>query len=367
MAYTERYVTSGASGGGDGSSGSPWTLAEAIANAASGDRVNIQSDATYTLGSAITLPNGAAGSPIIWRGYNSTIGDLDAVGRTSATGPLDVSNFPVIDGGSSYLISTGSYNRVECLRLTSSRDGGTLTVNDYSVVARCRIDNTNASGTNSSGVSGSNKRFEITDSDIAISSTQSASTVYGARIAWGFMSRCRVWHTGTPGALSVAIRPDSIGSSVADCIVFNFGVGIQSSGQVSIRRCTIYDVVNGMSFTTGAGVVENNVIYSADYAFAGSSASSLCLESNACGSLASGRINTSGLGADLEERNAISLTGDPFTNAASEDFTLNNTAGAGAACRAASDLWGGYLDIGAVQHQDSGGGGGTGGWVIGGS
>lgn len=61
--------------------------------------------------------------------------------------------------------------------------------------------------------------------------------------------------------------------------------------------------------------------------------------------------------------NMVTLTGDPFTNAAAGDFSLNNTAGAGAACRAAGfpgvfpgGLTTGYLDIGAVQHQDSGGG-----------
>jgi hypothetical protein len=63
--------------------------------------------------------------------------------------------------------------------------------------------------------------------------------------------------------------------------------------------------------------------------------------------------------------NDVTLTGDPFTNAAAGDFSLNNTAGAGAACRAAGfpgvfpgGLTTGYLDIGAVQHQDAGGGGG---------
>ncbi len=60
----------------------------------------------------------------------------------------------------------------------------------------------------------------------------------------------------------------------------------------------------------------------------------------------------------------IALSGDPFTNAASGDFSLNSTAGAGAACRAAGypgvfpgATTTGYVDLGAAQHQDSGGGG----------
>lgn len=62
----------------------------------------------------------------------------------------------------------------------------------------------------------------------------------------------------------------------------------------------------------------------------------------------------------------ITLTGDPFTNAASGDFSLNNTAGAGAACRAAGipgafpgGTTTGYQDVGAVQSSGSGGGGNT--------
>ena len=59
--------------------------------------------------------------------------------------------------------------------------------------------------------------------------------------------------------------------------------------------------------------------------------------------------------------NTVTMTGgNPFVNAAGGDFSLNNTIGAGEACRAAG-FYGvflgaattGYQDIGAVQHQDS--------------
>lgn len=55
----------------------------------------------------------------------------------------------------------------------------------------------------------------------------------------------------------------------------------------------------------------------------------------------------------------ISLTANPFVDAANGNFALNSTAGGGAACRAAGfpgvfpgGLTTGYLDVGAVQHQD---------------
>jgi len=60
----------------------------------------------------------------------------------------------------------------------------------------------------------------------------------------------------------------------------------------------------------------------------------------------------------------VTGTGSFFTNASAQDFTLNNTAGAGAAARAAGipgTLLGlttpvGYLDMGVYQHQDPAGG-----------
>lgn len=77
--------------------------------------------------------------------------------------------------------------------------------------------------------------------------------------------------------------------------------------------------------------------------------------------------NTSGAMNNISARTGdVTLTGDPFIDAGSGDFSLNNTAGAGADCRAAGfpgsytdGLTTGYLDIGAAQHQDSGGGGGS--------
>jgi len=59
-----------------------------------------------------------------------------------------------------------------------------------------------------------------------------------------------------------------------------------------------------------------------------------------------------GNGPDI---NKIALTADPFTNAAGGDFTLNNTSGGGALCRAAGA---GGLDLGASQTAAAGGGGG---------
>lgn len=73
------------------------------------------------------------------------------------------------------------------------------------------------------------------------------------------------------------------------------------------------------------------------------------------------RNNTSGQTPGFVMLNAVTLTSIPFTDAPNGDFTLNNIAGAGAACRAAGSPGSfiglaalGYRDIGTFQHQDSG-------------
>lgn len=70
-----------------------WTFAEMIAAApAAGTRVNIKAGA-YSEG-ATTLPSsGTAMAPIVLRGYNATIGDLDNQGRGS-DGMLNTANMP---------------------------------------------------------------------------------------------------------------------------------------------------------------------------------------------------------------------------------------------------------------------------------
>lgn len=95
MAFSEKYVTDAASGG-DGSIGSPWTLAEALTNAVAGNRINILSDSGYSLGADTVSGVGTAGDLIVFRGYDSSIGDLQNPGRSSSTGSLITTGFPII-------------------------------------------------------------------------------------------------------------------------------------------------------------------------------------------------------------------------------------------------------------------------------
>lgn len=118
---------------------------------------------------------------------------------------------------------------------------------------------------------------------------------------------------------------------------------------VYIFRCTIAnntgDGIDSISVSTASRFplhVENCIIYGnggygIDQATGGGMTGAPTLQdrNNAYGSNASGNRNN--LGAGMNE---ITLTADPFTNSAGGDYSLNNTAGGGQACRDAGLEWG---------------------------
>ncbi|NOX58649.1 MAG: right-handed parallel beta-helix repeat-containing protein [Planctomycetes bacterium] len=138
MTFVERFVTASAGGGGNGSAGSPWTLAEAASSAVAGDRVNIIA-ATYTLSAAFSpASDGSRFAPIVWRGYTTTPGDA-----SSPVVTLD------INGLAQHVIDClRPYHRFENLTVTGNAGvGGAIfgfsILGDVNVLYRCRATLTN--------------------------------------------------------------------------------------------------------------------------------------------------------------------------------------------------------------------------------
>ena len=143
-----------------------------------------------------------------------------------------------------------------------------------------------------------------------------------------------------------------------------------SQAQVNIKDCTFYGNGEGIYFRGNLNItpqsieLDNNVFYGNTRgirvlnAITVNNAKFLTYRTNAFGNNASGNHTNFPTGYD-----EITLTADPFTNAAGGDFTYNNTAGGGALLRGTGST--GYTygnttnhkDVGAVQHLDSGGGG----------
>lgn len=182
------------------------------------------------------------------------------------------------------------------------------------------------------------------------------------------------FHGNFKSALIYQNVSESNSGASSDGFFFNFGFQFMSNVAYNNGR-------DGLRFTTGilAYVMIQNNIFVSNGAYGVNPTTNtipvipFIFGWNAFYNNTTANINgwnstagSNGVGA-LATTN-VTLTGNPFTDAANQDFTLNNTAGAGAACRAAGFHGAavnglpsntGYLDIGAFQHQDAGGGGTT--------
>lgn len=166
--------------------------------------------------------------------------------------------------------------------------------------------------------------------------------------------------TNNSGASSDGLNAPDTGMNIIHNTIY-------ASGRDGIRVHTSYVTLN---VTVRNNLLINNGGYGVNAPSAGFPATPL-LDGNAYFNNTSGARNgidstagILGVGAYTNVFDVI-LTGDPFTNAAGNVFTLNTTAGAGAAVRAAGlpgafpgGLTTGYLDMGAAQHADPAAGGG---------
>jgi len=267
MARVERYVTRTAAGGGAGTSGDPWTLSEAMANAAAGDTINIHHDGTaYSLAEDFNfITAGTATNPILWRGYKTTIGDGFLGFGTD--GRLVTTNMPQIGFTTSAYSATidQAYNHFQSLRIESSRTSSALNFNSNgSSAIACKIVNTaaNASG-HAIGAFNNFTRAIFCDAD-QTGATGGAAALYanGADIFYG----CRAESLSGPAARSAY----SYGMPAwFHCLLVNSVKGFEmvatlAGGFSNIVGCTIQgNSGNGIDIAAAAigGVfIHNNMI-----------------------------------------------------------------------------------------------------------
>jgi len=134
---TIRYCDPAAGGGGDGSSGNPWTLAEAVANAAGTNAIYVR-PGTYSLSASITI----AGSSQLWVGVD---------GSDNPVGWWDSATFPAWDfGGGAYSVNIAgkNYDTFYGIRVTNtSTHGFNITADSVpSAFINCVVDSCGGTG-----------------------------------------------------------------------------------------------------------------------------------------------------------------------------------------------------------------------------
>lgn len=357
--YTERYVTQTAGGGGIGTEGDPWTLAEAFANAVAGDRVNVLSDAGYSIAGGTISGAGSYNSRVVFRGYNSTIGDLEGQGRNS-DGSLNVTSFPVITTTGSIIPS--AYSILQNLYFTGAIAATVLNgaSPDQTVAISCKAENTLSSASARAGEGDNNSGFINCDfvctqtTHGVIFSADVNSNVIGCRFVgasssqtWcsirdGSVISCAFVNTGTSGT-SIGLNLELTGQQIVLYNTFyNFGTDIQTPNAAGATATFFY--INN-HYTDSSKGLDN--LYAA-------TAAHFIIEMNS-----RTRDNTTPRTGYGDSLNIAEVTTD--TGGASTDYVdapngdINLITGAPGID---SGVGIGSWDIGAYQNAESGGSGG---------
>jgi hypothetical protein len=345
----------------------------AISNALQGNTVWVKSNgssAVNTLTSAIQMTNAnGTGVALTISGYASTHGDNGAKPLiTTSTGSIDLIDLL----GSSSAIST-----LNNLWLQSTGNGYQVVSNQYSISSgyqikmfNCKIDIATATSETAVNVATG-----------AINTTTITAWIVGNEFSLGSGSG-----VNNPGNGSIVILEGNYfhgggGYSLGDSGTGN-GRWIVKNNVFASNTRGIYStstssgglawlVLDGNSFygqtnenvrVAGTPVwveAQNNVFYGGTYGmyFANLPTTAFSLP-NSYGNI--GTANTLNWYGNANGAADVALSANPFTNAGGGVFTLNSTAGGGAALKAAgfpgvTPAGTGYLDIGALQSQAAAG------------
>lgn len=319
MAFTERYVTATATGGGNGSLGNPWTIQEAAAAAVAGDRINVKAG-TYALTSTFSpANNGTPTNPIEWRGYTATPGDAVAPVAT-----LDANDVNML-----VLECTRAYHRFRFLTAADNMGAGPgnygITLSGTHVtLERCRCVNTkkgvllNGPGNAAIGceVSGwiLGPGFTLTGkAAVAIGCCAHDGMGQGYLLSsadCGGVFYCLAHSCDGPGFNSTLSGSGDL-KQVSHCVAY----GNSGSGIASAQDCPFL-VVNTILFGNGGYGIQGGIVIRPHFTLAGA----------AFGGNASGDVDMNA--TVLESLPRVTLTSDPFIDAAGGDFRLKPDAAA---------------------------------------
>lgn len=323
MPYTEKYASPNGAGLHDGSSeANAWTWTEALANVAVGDRVNVKAG-TYP---AVTTNNlnvnvaGSVGNPIHFRGYKTTIGDLDDLLLDGLVDSVDLPYIPHTgSGGYTYSFRPyynwthlsfhsdqnnrpavylgGHGTQVRFVRMHNSGGYGALTTASNCYFYGCEISQTHPTINNS-----------------ALVLMQSHQGFYGCKLVASSLNNHPV--IGTTTSYLVVNR----------CLLINGSVGVSFGNRGNnaiISNNTFYETTKGVACSANLNanhVVVGNVFHSCTKGVEYGVPTMVRLVNNSFYNVTT-NVDVGIASGNLCDFDSTTLSTDPFVDAASHDFT----------------------------------------------
>lgn len=314
-----------------------------------------------------SLASGAAAAYTQLRGYQTTRGDDPS--PSSGNQPVIATS---VATGTYTMVTTSTDGRVRCVTVDASGGAGATAITGISLSTNseallCLVKSTSGSGIIASNSNTTCMRCGVT------SASGTAAFNTGVQSGIQFVD-CEAWSCTCPGfsvSGSFATFEGCIAASCTGgttdgfvlgsgtkclrCVSYasgRYGFSVSSANAVSVEFKNCIASFNGnYGYGTTTAAVDAGVIFqtSASYDNGGNSSVSTAITSQY-------------LAANFDPDQFVgfvNLTADPFTNAASGDFSLNTTAGGGASLRAAGfpglmprGTSTGYADVGAIQHKN---------------
>lgn len=358
-AWTERYVDSAADGAGDGTTtatsgaNGAWTLAQAAnaANTSAGMRINIKKGTYANTTTTITFSDTDATTtgPIWLRGYDTTVGDIDA-------DPTNALTLPSITFTTGQFAVTADCHMISGLNISGASVTSGGQVNCNSSATDCSISNCVITNTAANSLS---RALTMAGARCRVTKTWLSSNAAANVVLLSGVSNLAEWCHADGGLSSFAIT--GAGVTIQHCVSDDAASHAitTSSAATRIINNSIYSPAGDgldVSAVTAETLVANNIFVNC---------TGTAVNSSAAATLQIYRYNNAyfGNGAveaqiDTAEIGAVTLASDPFTNAASDDFTIVSGSlakGAGFPPKYLNESYSSYLDIGAVQRQEAGG------------
>ncbi len=351
VATCDKSLGTTASSGGNGEMGGCLaTPATAATLVVAGNTTYIKATAAYTSASTTFSASGSAGLPISWIGYTTTRTDGGQCTLISSAGTITC----ITSGGFQRfvnIIANANAQGVSAWHIANNNDlcffncKGVGATNGFNVAVN-RVSLINSLAITCS-VAGFN--FNTVVGSFASGCRATGNTANGFAITSSTVSLINCISDNNTGASTDGFNYSSASQgNLIGCVGYTNGrdgirIASGSLDDINLRNCIfVSNTGNGINaLTTNWAGFSNLLTQNIDY--------------NAYYNNAANLVNVpAGIHDQL-------LTGDPFTNGSSNDFSLNNTAGAGAACRSAGfpgvlqSGGTGYEDIGALRHADPAG------------